>query len=63
MRSPFAALAERLRRRPAAERPRASLSLPEDMDRGAPEFQRRLDAARERLRRDIPPQPDEDHTR
>ncbi len=56
MRSPFAALAERLRRRPAEERPRASasLSLPEDMDRGAPEFQRRLDEARERLRREIP---------
>jgi hypothetical protein len=62
VRSPFAALAERLRRRPAAERPRASASptLPEDMDRGAPEFQRRLDEARERLRRDIPPPPDDD---
>ena len=37
--------------------PPPSQSVPaEDMDRGAEEMQRRLAEARERLRRDIPPQ-------
>jgi hypothetical protein len=59
LRSPFAALAERFRRRPAAERPAAPEPLPERMADGAADFQARLDDARERLRRDIPPPGDE----
>ena len=57
MRSPFAALAERFRRRPADERPPAPQPLPAEMADGAHDFQARLDEARERLRRDIPPPP------
>jgi hypothetical protein len=41
------------------ERPPAP-ALPEDMDRGAAELHARLEAARERLRREIPPPEDED---
>ncbi len=59
MRSPLAALAERFRRRPAAERPAAPEPLPRDMAVGAGEFQARVDSARERLRRDIPPPADD----
>jgi hypothetical protein len=59
LRSPFAALAERFRRRPAAERPAAPGPLPRAMADGAADFQARLDTARERLRRDIPPPADD----
>ena len=55
LRSPFAVLAERFRRRPADEIPRAAEPLPAAMADGAEHFQARLDDARERLRRDIPP--------
>jgi hypothetical protein len=58
LRSPLAALAERLRRRrpgdpdaPATPSP----PLPRTMALGAQEFRSRLDEARERLRREIPP--------
>ena len=60
MKGPLAALAERFRRRPAAERPAAPEPLPEAMSDGAGAFQARLDEARERLRRDIPPPSDEE---
>ncbi|HEX8120153.1 MAG TPA: hypothetical protein VF549_02700 [Solirubrobacteraceae bacterium] len=59
MRSPFAALAERFRRRPAGERPPTPEPLPARMADGAADFQARLDDARERLRRDIPPPADD----
>ena len=58
MENPFAALAARLRRRPAAERPAAPSPLPETVADNAAAFQARLDDARERLRRDIPPPAD-----
>ena len=60
MRSPLAALAERFRRRPASERPPAPEPLPRTMALGSGQFQTRLDEARERLRRDIPPPPPDD---
>ena len=59
MNNPLSALAARFRRSPAAERPAAPEPLPASMADGAPEFQARLDEARERLRRDIP-QPADD---
>jgi hypothetical protein len=59
LKGPLAALAERFRRRPAAERPAAPEPLSAETARGAGEFQARLDEARDRLRRDIPPPVDE----
>ena len=58
--NPLAALAARFRRRPAAERPAAAEPLPPSMADGAAGFQARLDEARERLRRDIPPPADDE---
>ena len=55
MRSPLRAIVERLRGEP--ERP---APLPRTMALGAEDFQTRLDEARERLRRDIPPPDDGD---
>ena len=52
--NPLAALLERLRRGDEAPR------LPRTMALGADDFQSRLDEARERLKRDIPPPPDEE---
>ena len=52
--NPLAALLARLRG--GEETP----PLPPDMADGASDFQTRLDAARERLRRDIPPPEDDE---
>ena len=61
MRGALAALADRFRRGPASERPAAPEPLPASMAEGAGDFQSRLDEARERLRREIPPPaPDEE---
>ncbi len=64
MRGPLAALSDRFRRRPADERERerdaTREALPRTMALGAEPFQSRLDEARERLRRDIPPPSDEE---
>lgn len=60
MRGALAALADRFRRRPPSERPAAPESLPASMSDGAGDFQSRLDEARERLRREIPPPADEE---
>jgi hypothetical protein len=60
VRGPLAALADRFRRRPASERPAAREPLPRTMALGAEHFRTRLDEARERLRRDIPPPPPDD---
>ena len=57
MRGPLAALLERLRRRAGDDPPP---TLPRTMALGADEFQTRLDEARERLKRDIPPPPDDE---
>jgi hypothetical protein len=58
MRSPLALIAERFRRRPPQRR--ETPPLPASMGDGAEDFQARLDSARERLRRDIPPPPDDE---
>jgi hypothetical protein len=55
----FGDLLARLRRSGERDRPAAPAPLPPSMAAGADEFQARLDEARERLRRDIPP-PDDD---
>ena len=62
MRGPFAALAERFgrRRRDSDGGVAVPPPLPDDMAVGAAELQERLEQARDRLRRDIPPQPDDD---
>ena len=54
MRGPLGALLERLRGAPERE------PLPPSMADGAGEFQARLDEARERLRREIPPPEDDE---
>ena len=55
MRGPLGALLDRFRRAPEQPPP-----LPRTMGLGAEEFQTRLEEARERLKRDIPPPPDEE---
>ena len=55
MRLPLTALLDRLRRPEPAAPP-----LPGSMPDRADDFQARLDEARERLRRDIPPPPDDE---
>jgi hypothetical protein len=60
LRGPLAALAERFRRPPPGERPPPREPLPRTMALCAEPFQSRLDEARERLRREIPPPPHEE---
>jgi hypothetical protein len=60
VRGPLTALSERFRRRPEDERGAPREALPRTMALGAEPFQTRLDEARERLRRDIPPPPADD---
>ena len=60
MRGPLAALTDRFRRRPEGERDEPREALPRTMALGADEFQTRLDEARERLKQDIPPPPDDE---
>ncbi len=59
MRGPLAALSDRFgkRRRVTAAPPGGRAPLPPDMARGAAELQARLEEARSRLKRDIPPPP------
>jgi hypothetical protein len=57
---PFSGLLARLRPPARTPPPPAAEPLPASVADGAESFQARLDEARERLRRDIPPPPPDD---